>query len=194
MSHICCNPTGLLLLGESSISHIPKRVNVNFTFHCFIRARLLVLTAFRRDVVSIKPFTIEDLCNLATFHCLHSFKAFIRTIALLWNNPSISHRFGPQKDTTYRSNPNSLHLKGVLKSGADVHRLACDWVFPSLGWSCDAKLEAEIKKGSEAGEVLTQVSSPLHCHQRRSSSACILCPAWSRTYPGLQEDDKPDSR
>lgn len=112
MSHICCNPTGLLLLGESSIFHIPKRLNVNFTFHCFIRARLLVLTAFRRDVVSIKPFTIEDLCNLATFHCLHSFKAFIRTIALLWNNPSISHRFVPQKDTTYRSNPNSLHLKG----------------------------------------------------------------------------------
>lgn len=133
-----------------------------------------------------------QFCNVATFHCLHSFKAFIRTIALLWNNP-ISLRFCPQ-DTTYRSNPNRLHLKGPLKSGADVHRLACDWVFPGLCWSCDAKLEAKIKKGSEAGEVLTQVSSPLHCHQRRSPSACTLCPAWSLTYPGLQEDDKPDSR
>lgn len=47
-----------------------------------------------------------------------------------------------------------------------------------------------------AGEVLTRVSFPLHCHQseKSSSCACTLHLAWSLTYPGLGWNNKPNSR
>lgn len=95
------------------------------------------------------------------------------------DTPDICHRPNPQNQ--------------VFPSGAAARQLDRYWVFTSLCWSSDAKLEAEIK--TEAAEALTRVSSPLRRQQRRRSSscACTLRHAGSLTYPGLQADDKPDS-
>lgn len=64
----------------------------------------------------------------------------------------------------------------------------------NVWWRSDAVQRWCCRK-TRAGEVLTHVSLPLHCHQREKSSscACTLHLAWSLTYPGLGLDNKPDS-
>ncbi len=121
------------------------------------------------------PSTFQFVKQRRGFTCRLCFMWAHRSVLLCWKSGAYIIRDG-----------NSL-----LISRGVTGVFSCMWSCVVEKW-CSAAL---VVLKTRAGEVLTHVSSPLHCHQREKSSscACTLHLAWSLTDPGLGVNNKPDS-